>query len=71
MTIRQIANTLEGRFKNDIHASLEDVKKFINETIQPLSFTVLDVSNEYKFRMIKTTIQTQRGKWVEFYIKPI
>lgn len=71
MTTRQIANILEQRFKNDLHISLVSVKQFITEEIKPMSFTVLDVSNEYKFRVIKTTIEISKGKMVEYYIKPI
>lgn len=71
MTIRQIANSLENKFKNDLHISIDLVKQFIKEEIKPISFTVLDVSNEYKFRVIKTTMEIKKGKFVEYYIKPI
>lgn len=72
MTKKQVANILEKRFKGDIHISYDTVKEFIKEEIHPFKFTVLDVSNEFRARIMKTTIQMKEWKLpVEFYVKPI
>lgn len=71
MTPKKVAQGLEKRFKGDIHISIDTVQQFIKEEIKPYAFTVLDVSKEYKYRMLKTTMQLKPGQFCEFYIKPL
>lgn len=71
MTTKKIAEILEQRFKGDIHISVDTVKEFIKNELNSPSFTVLDVSHEYRFRCLKTTIKLKSGKYGEFYIKPV
>lgn len=73
MTIKKAATLLEKRFKGDLFLTKESVQSFIKEEINPVDFSIQDVSQEFKSRVFKVIIQFKRSKIqrvFEIFIKP-